>query len=173
MRFTRLLAIAALAVVGFSASACANRTGDMTIAEYCAADPGRANTDICKQHRDTEEVRTSLGARIGEVLGVAQHAQSTADQALARNLTCQTRTLRQRSSGSCENGAILTSCVQTHFTTRAGGPAILRSINDTECRFNSRVLEMQVRCCTVGEPITQTNDVAPNPPPATPPSPTS
>jgi hypothetical protein len=28
--------------------------------------------------------------------------------------------------------------------------AILRSINDDQCRFSSRVLEMQVRCCRVG-----------------------
>jgi hypothetical protein len=40
--------------------------------------------------------------------------------------------------------------VQTRYTTSAGGLAILRSINDTECRFNTRVLEMQVRCCHVG-----------------------
>jgi hypothetical protein len=35
--------------------------------------------------------------------------------------------------------------------------AIMRSINDTECRFNTQVLEVQVRCCAMG----------PNPPPAT------
>jgi hypothetical protein len=33
----------------------------------------------------------------------------------------------------------------------------LRSVNDTECRFNASVLEVQVRCCAMG----------PNPPPAT------
>lgn len=158
MRFTRLLAVAALAALAATASACANRTGDLTIAEYCAADPGRQNTDICKQHRDTEEVRTSLSTRIGEVMGVAQRAQSTADQAIARQLNCNTRTLRSRNVGTCENGATLTSCVQTRYTTRAGGLAILRSINESECRFNARVLEMQVRCCTVGDPILQTND---------------
>lgn len=158
MRFTRLLAVAALATVAVTASACANRTGDMTIAEYCTADPGRENTDICKQHRDTEGVRVSLTQRIGEVMGVAQRAQTTADTAMTRQLACNTRTLRNRNAGTCENGATLTSCVQTRYTTRSGGMAILRSINETECRFNARVLEMQVRCCTVGDQILQTND---------------
>jgi hypothetical protein len=35
--------------------------------------------------------------------------------------------------------------------------AILRSVSDTECRYNGQVLEVQVRCCAMG----------PNPPPAT------
>lgn len=172
MRLSRLLAVAALAAVAVTASACANRTGDMTIAEYCAADPGRENTDICKQHRDTEEVRTSLTQRIGEVMGVAQRAQTTADAAMARQLNCNTRVLRNRNSGTCENGATLTSCVQTRYTTRAGGMAILRSINESECRFNARVLEMQVRCCTVGDPILQTSDEQPATQPSAP-APTS
>ncbi|NWG53871.1 MAG: hypothetical protein HXY28_09145 [Hydrogenophilaceae bacterium] len=152
MRFShiRLAAVAALALF---AAACANRTGDNTIAEYCA-DPGRANYDICKQHRDVESVR----GRVEQVFGVAtdarqraDRAQATADQAMARDMTCTTHTLRQRQVGSCSDpGYTLTSCVQTRYTTRAGGLSILRSINDTECRFNTRVLEMQVRCCHVG-----------------------
>jgi len=174
MRFTRLLALAALAATATLATACANRTGDQTIAEYCAADPGRANHDICKQHGVIEGVRTSLGQRITEVFGVANRAQATADQAMARQLTCSTRTLRNRNVGSCENGATLTACTQTRYTTRAGGMAILRSVSDTECRYNARVLEMQVRCCTVGDPLVQTNDQSPTPPAATPaPAPTS
>lgn len=167
MRFTRLLAVAAIAVVGAFTAGCANRTGDQTIAEYCTA-ADHANTDICKQHVDTENVRTTLGQRISEVFGVAQHAQQTADQAMTRQLNCATRTVQRSQTGSCENGAILTSCTQTRYTTRAGGVAILRSINESECRFNGRVLEMQVRCCTVGEPIQQTNVSAPVPPAAAP-----
>jgi hypothetical protein len=130
----------------------------MTIAEWCSADPAnRSNTDICKQHRDTEEVRVTLGQRIAEALGIANRAQETADAAMSRNVTCVTRTLNRTRTGSCDPGYSLVGCTQTRFTTRAGGMGIMRSINDTECRFNSQVLEVQVRCCAMG----------PNPPPAT------
>ena len=153
MRIASILAAGALALL---ATACANRTGDQTIAQYCSVE-NHADQDICKQHRDTEEVRTSLGSRIAEVFGVANRAQTTADQAMARNLTCVTRTLNRTQTGTCDSGYTLTGCTQTRYTTRAGGMAILRSVNDSECRFNGRVLEVQVRCCAMG----------PNPPPAT------
>ncbi len=154
MRLSLIFFVAAMAT--FSLSACANRTGDQTIAEYCA-NSDHANTDVCKQHGDTEEVRTSLGHRIAEVFGVANRAQATADQAMARNITCVTRKLNRTSVGACDPGYTLTSCTQTRYTESAGGLSIMRSINDTECRFNTRVLEVQVRCCAMG----------PNPPPAT------
>lgn len=154
MRFASIFAAAALALL---AAGCANRTGDMTIAEWCAADTGRADTDICKQHADTENVRVGLGQRIAETLGIANRAQSTADQAMARNVVCVTRTLNSTRAGTCDPGYTLTGCTQTRYTTRAGGMAILRSVSDTECRYNSQVLEVQVRCCAMG----------PNPPPAT------
>jgi hypothetical protein len=154
MRIASIFAAAALALL---ATACANRTGDQTIAEWCAADSRRADTDICKQHADTENVRSSLGERIAGVLGIANRAQATADQAMARDLTCVTRTLNRTQTGTCDPGYTLTGCTQTRYTTRAGGMAILRSVNDSECRFNGRVLEVQVRCCAMG----------PNPPPAT------
>lgn len=150
MRIASIFAVVALASL---ATACANRTGDQTIAEWCGADANRADTDICKQHADTQ----TLGGRIAEVFGIANRAQSTADQAMARNLTCVTRTLNRTQTGSCDPGYTLTGCTQTRYTSRAGGMAILRSINDTECRYNSRVLEVQARCCAMG----------PNPPPAT------
>jgi hypothetical protein len=139
------------------ATACASRTGDLTIAEWCSQDASRGNTDICKQHSDTEEVRTSLGTRIAEVFGVANRAQQTADAAMTRDISCVTRTLNRTRTGACDPGYTLTGCTQTRYTTRAGGMAIMRSINDTECRFNGQVLEVQVRCCAMG----------PNPPPAT------
>lgn len=154
MRIASIFAAAALALL---AAGCANRTGDMTIAEWCAEDTGRADTDICKQHRDTENVRISLGDRIAEALGLANRAQTTADAAMAREITCVTRTLNRTRTGTCDPGYTLTGCTQTRYTTRAGGMAIMRSINDTECRFNGSVLEVQVRCCAMG----------PNPPPAT------
>ncbi|MES1158560.1 MAG: hypothetical protein ABUL42_01570 [Terricaulis silvestris] len=153
MRVASFIAAAALVLL---AAGCANRTGDQTIAEYCA-NQSHQKDDLCKQHSDIEGVRTSLGDRIAEVFGVANHAQQTADQAMSRNLMCVTRTLRRTDVGSCDAGYTLTGCTQTHYTTRAGGVAIMRSINDTECRYNSRVLELQARCCAMG----------PNPPPAT------
>jgi hypothetical protein len=154
MRIASIFAAAALTLL---LGACANRTGDQTIAEWCAQDPGRADTDICKQHTDTEEVRSSLGSRIAEVFGVANRAQSTADQAMARNVVCVTRTVNRTRAGTCDPGYTLTGCTQTRYTARAGGMAILRSVSDTECRYNGQVLEVQVRCCAMG----------PNPPPAT------
>jgi hypothetical protein len=154
MRIASIFAAAALALF---IGGCANRTGDMTIAQWCAEDASRENTDICKQHRDTEEVRVSLSQRIAEVFGVANRAQATADQAMARQITCVTRTMNRTRTGSCDPGYTLTGCTQTRYTTRAGGMAILRSVSDTECRYNSQVLEVQVRCCAMG----------PNPPPAT------
>lgn len=152
----RLAIIIAAAGMALLAAGCANRTGDMTIAQYCA-ESSHENFDICKQHRDTEEVRTTLSSRIAEAFGRADRAQSTADQAMARNLTCVTRTMNRVSAGVCDPGYTLTGCTQTRYTSRAGGMAILRSVNDSECRFNGRVLEVQVRCCAMG----------PNPPPAT------
>lgn len=149
----RIASIFAALAVTLLAGACANRTGDQTIAQWCGEDPSRANTDICKQHQDT----VTLGDRIANVLGVANRAQSTADQAMARNVVCVTRTLNRTRTGSCDPGYTVASCTQTRYTTRAGGMAILRSVSDTECRYNSQVLEVQVRCCAMG----------PNPPPAT------
>ena len=172
----RIASILAATVLALLAAGCANRTGDMTIAEWCAADSGRANTDICKQHADTQEVRTTLGQRIAEVFGVANRAQSTADQAMAREITCVTRTLNRTRTGTCDPGYTLTGCTQTRYTTGAGGMAIMRSVNDTECRFNGRVLEVQVRCCAMGPnppPATQVRDTAPPEPQQPQPAPVS
>jgi hypothetical protein len=173
MRIAPILAVAALALL---TTACANRTGDMTISEWCAADPGRADTDICKQHADTEEVRTSLGQRISEVFGVARNAQTTADAAMAREVVCVTRTLNSTRTGTCDPGYTLTGCTQTRYTRRAGGMAILRQVNDTECRYNSQVLEVQVRCCAMGPnppPATMVNDTTPPEPQTPAPAPVS
>jgi hypothetical protein len=173
MRIASIFAAAALALL---AGACANRTGDLTIAEWCSQDASRGDTDICKQHADTEEVRSSLGSRIAEVFGVANRAQSTADQAMAREVVCVTRTLNRTRTGACDPGYTLTGCTQTRYTTRAGGMAILRSVNDTECRFNGQVLEVQVRCCAMGPnppPATEVRDTAPPTPETPQPAPVS
>jgi len=174
MRITSILA--AVVLGGLALGGCANRTGDLTIAQWCAQDAARANTDICKQHTDTEEVRTSLGQRIAETLGIANRAQATADQAMTREITCVTRTLNRTRTGACDPGYTLTGCTQTRFTRRAGGMAILRSVNDTECRFNSQVLEVQVRCCAMGPnppPATMVRDQAPSEPQTPQPTPTT
>jgi hypothetical protein len=171
----RIAFIVAAGALAFLAAGC-DRTGDQSIADWCAADANRANTDICKQHADTEDVRTTLGGRIAEVFGVAHHAQDTADQAMARNVVCVTRKLRRVQSGACDPGYTLTSCTQTHFGNRAGGMAIMRTINDSECRYNQRVLEVQVRCCAMGPnppPATMVSDTAPPAPQAPPPQPVS
>jgi len=65
------------------------------------------------------------------------------------DLYCETQTIQQTNIGSCPVGLKLMSCTQTRYTFRAGGPSILREINDETCRFHDRVLEMKVRCCTV------------------------
>jgi hypothetical protein len=173
MRIASILAVAALALL---TTACANRTGDMTIAEWCAADEGRADTDICKQHADTEEVRSTLGSRIAEVFGVANRAQATADQAMSREVVCVTRTLNRTRTGTCDPGYTLTGCTQTRYTSRAGGMAILRQVNDSECRYNGQVLEVQVRCCAMGPnppPATMVNDTTPPAPETPQPAPVS
>ncbi len=173
MRIATIIAAFALATL---ATACANRTGDMTIAEWCSQDASRGDTDICKQHADTEEVRTSLGTRIGEVFGVANRAQQTADQAMAREVVCVTRTVNRTRAGTCDPGYTLTGCTQTRYTRRAGGMAILRSVSDSECRFNGQVLEVQVRCCAMGPnppPATLVNDTAPPTPETPQPAPVS
>jgi hypothetical protein len=58
----------------------------------------------------------------------------------------------------CREGFTLTSCQQTRYTYRAGGPSILREINDQQCRFHDRVLEMQVRCCGTASSVPQPAD---------------
>jgi hypothetical protein len=151
-----------IAVVLLSAAgACANRSGDETIAVYCS-DPRRAQEDICEVHAEVADTRTTLGDRIDNVFGIATDARSRADRAQqtadAVQMTCVTRTLRNQQVGTCDPGYTLTACTQTRYTTRAGGMAILREVNDAQCRYNGRVLEMQVRCCYAGgnpPPFTQ------------------
>ena len=77
----------------------------------------------------------------------AQRAEAAASS--IDNLYCETNTIQKTDTGSCPADFRLMSCTQTRYTTRAGGLSFLREINDESCRFNSRVLEMQVRCCTV------------------------
>ncbi len=166
-----------LAALGLAAlaPACANRSGDQTIAAYCA-DPSRSQEDICEVHAEMVQNDLSLGERVGQALGLANdargradRAQNTADSALAMTsateLTCVTRTLRNQQVGTCDTGYTLTACTQTRFTTRAGGLSILRELDDEQCRFNTSVLEMQVRCCYAGPTPPPTSAPVAAPPP--------
>jgi len=149
-----------------SVSACMNVPADMTVAEYCA-NPKKANENVCRLKVEIDGQSTALAdtnMRLADGLKLTASAQSTADaalakadQALANNMVCETTTVQKSSTGSCREGYTLTSCTQTRYTYRAGGPSILREINDEQCRFNDRVLEMQVRCCgtasTVPQPV--------------------
>jgi hypothetical protein len=176
----RLLLVLAALTATLGAGACANRSGDQTIAAYCA-DPGRQNQDLCKVHRDVESTRADVRRNrddIDSVRQVADRADRTAGEALGlaqqanargQNLSCLTRTLRRTDTGSCENGYVLTSCAQSRYTARAGAPTVLRDIDDTQCRFATRVLEMKVRCCAVGAPapteVAADRVITPNPRP--------
>lgn len=156
-----------LLLAAFSAAlgvgACANRSGDQTIAAYCGL-AKHTGEDLCKVHRDVETTRADVKRNredLNATREVADRADRTASEALGlaqqasqrgQNLSCVTRTQRRTDTGSCESGYVLTSCSQSRFTTRAGGTTVLRDINDQQCRFATRVLEMKVRCCAVGAP---------------------
>lgn len=149
MKFTRLLIVAGIAAV---AAACATgHTGNKSLEAYCAIE-GNTNTDICKVNTAavTRDSATRAIAQSG--VDAAGRAQSTADQALARQdgVFCETRTLNRTDTGSCSAGYTLVGCAQSRYTTRSGGPSILRDIDDTHCRYNARVLEIKARCCMVG-----------------------
>lgn len=152
MKVKILLAMAALAM---SAAACQSIPREQTVAEYCA-DARRANKDVCKINVEIDGQRQALSQtnlRLSEARALAEQALSTAQRAeTAAQFNCQTRTLSRTAIGSCDPGYKVMSCTQTRYTYRAGGPSILREINDEQCRFNSRVLEMQVRCCATGQP---------------------
>ena len=87
--------------------------------------------------------------------GLAAQAMQRAETALGTmdNLTCETRTIEKTNIGTCEPGYTLMSCAQSRFTYRAGGVSILREIDDKQCRFHDRVLEMKVRCCRTTESV--------------------
>lgn len=174
---------------------CMSIPQDTTVAEYCA-NPGKANENVCRLKVEIDGQSTALAEtdmRLSDALRLTATAQSTADQAradaaaamakaeeaLAREdqMVCETRTIQKSNIGTCREGYTLTSCTQTRFTYRAGGPSILREINDQQCRFNDRVLEMQVRCCGMASASPQPEDAVydagmpePAPPPEDPPA---
>lgn len=138
---------------------------EMSVGDYCA-NPDRAQENVCRLKVEIDGQSTALSdtdMRLSEARSVADsatdaaaRAQATADEAKATaeaalaktdEMVCETRTVQKSDTGTCRPGYTLTSCTQTRYTTRAGGLSFLREINDAQCRFNDRVLEMQVRCC--------------------------
>jgi len=143
---------------------------DMTVAEYCA-NPDRASEEVCRLKVEIDGNATALAetnmslreARqmTESAMSAANAAQASADAAQSRadaafslaehlseqDLDCKTTTVQQSNIGTCEPGYTVMGCVQTRYTHRAGGLSFLRELNNEQCRFNSQVLEMQVRCC--------------------------
>lgn len=147
---------------------------DMTVAEYCA-NPDRASEDVCRLKVEIDGNATALSEtnmNLSEARAIADSAasaasaaqasanaaQSRADEAYSlaeylseKDLDCKTTTVQQSNIGTCEPGYTVMGCVQTRYTHRAGGLSFLRELNNEQCRFNSQVLEMQVRCCRAAD----------------------
>ena len=153
---------------------------NISVADYCA-NPDKAWDNVCQLNVEINGTKTALAdtdLRLGEARAMASsavsassRAQATADSAQlsaasaqataneARSLAlssiddlhCETQTINKTDTGTCPANFRLMSCTQTRYTHRAGGLSFLRDINDQSCRFNSRVLEMKVRCCTVAQ----------------------
>ncbi len=159
------LVISAVATALF-ATACQSLPSDMRVADYCR-DASKANESICQVSLELDGTKRSLSETnlsVSEARTLAQQAVSLSQQAkedarsarsmasaaLAREaqLACETRTIQKSDTGTCGPDQTLMSCTQTRYTTRAGGLSFLREINNKSCRFNSRVLEMQVKCCS-------------------------
>ena len=98
---------------------------------------------------DAQASANSAQAAADRANTLASQAMQRADSAAntMENLTCETRTIQKTNIGTCQPGYTLMSCAQSRFTYRAGGLSILREIDDKQCRFHDRVLEMKVRCC--------------------------
>ena len=162
-------------------ASCAAIPKDMSVAEYCA-DARKTYENVCRLKVEIDGNATALAqtnmslrearsiadralSAAGAAQASADRANSLAAQAMQRaeaalgktdNLTCETRTIQKTNIGSCEPGYTLMSCAQSRFTFRAGGVSILREIDDKQCRFHDRVLEMKVRCCKTTESSTAT-----------------
>jgi hypothetical protein len=153
---------------------------EMSVADYCA-NPDKAGENVCRLKVEIDGQSTAIAEtdmRLSEARNVAESAtsaaaaaQATADEAKAAaeaalaktdEMVCETRTIQKTDTGTCRPGYVLTSCNQTRYTTRAGGLSFLREINDEKCRFNERVLEMQVRCCSTASAAPQPQDTTIN-----------
>ncbi len=168
---TPIKALIALGALAGLLGGCQTIPKEQTVGQYCA-DAANSNKDVCKINVEIEGTRKSLAStdmRLSE-------ARAIADQALAAAATakdqmfCETRTLNKTNIGTCSPGYTLVSCTQSRYTTRAGGPSILREIDDKQCRFNDRVLEMKVRCCMAGNQAAPTEQALQTPAPKTQPA---
>ena len=153
-------------------TACANFPNGTSVADYCA-DADNAGEAVCQLNveingnstaiadtnmslREARSIADSALSAANAAQASADRANSLASEAMQRansalgqtdDLACETRTIQKTNIGTCEPGYTLTSCTQSRYTTRSGGPSILREIDDKQCRFHDRVLEMKVRCC--------------------------
>jgi len=168
----RSLSITGLALLTLGLTGCSTLPDDMSVAEYCA-NPNKANEQVCRLKieidgnatalADTQmslnearqiadrALRTGQDARIyaGKAMSRADKAYDLASRAMLKqeDLICQTEIIQKSAIGTCSPGYTLMGCVQTRYTYKAGGLSFLREVNDQQCRFNSQVLEMNVRCC--------------------------
>ena len=170
-RKMRMKSILAGSMLALTVAGCANGIpADMSVADYCA-DADRVSEDVCRLKVQIDGNATALSETnlsLGEARQIADSAasaaasaqasadaaQSRADEAYSlaeylseKDLDCKTTTVQKSDTGTCEPGYTVMGCVQTRYTHRAGGLSFLRELNNEQCRFNSRVLEMQVRCC--------------------------
>ncbi len=162
------LTLGTIAVAVF-ATACQSLPSDMRVADYCAIE-NNANEGLCQVSLELDGQKRSLSdtnLRLSEARTLADQAldisrkaneeaksaRSLASAALNKDteLSCKTVTINKSDTGTCGEGYTLMGCTQTRYTTRAGGLSFLREVNNKSCRFNSRVLEMQVRCCASGD----------------------
>ncbi|MEM0986000.1 MAG: hypothetical protein AAGJ32_07120 [Pseudomonadota bacterium] len=149
-----------------------------SVADFCA-NPNNAQTHVCQLSVEIDGTQTALAETdmsltqataladrslraAAQAQRSADNAQSTANDALMRanaalnndELYCETRVINQTDTGRCAEGFSVMSCTQTRYTHRAGGLSFIREINNEMCRFNSRVLEMHVRCCAAANTAT-------------------
>jgi len=167
----RIKSILASSMLAATLAGCATSLpSDMTVAEYCA-NPDNVSEEVCRLKveidgnattlaetnmslRDARQMADSAMTAANSAQASANAAQSRADEAYSlathlseKDLDCKTTTVQQSNTGTCEPGYTVMGCVQTRYTHRAGGLSFLRELNNEQCRFNSQVLEMQVRCC--------------------------
>jgi hypothetical protein len=182
--------LASAVVLAMAAAGCQQIPSEMSVAQYCG-DAKNANKDVCKVNVEIDGQKKALAQtnmtlsearavaddamrRANAAQSTADAAQSTANQALQQAaLNCETKTINRQKTGACSPGYKLLSCTQTRYTFNAGAPSILRKISDEGCTFNDKVLEMQVRCCAMGNvPTTTEASVATTEQPTAPTQPT-
>ena len=163
--------VIALAAGVFMAACATSIPGDQSVADYCASSD-RAGEAVCRLNVEVDGNTTAIAntklsleeaqalaaaakTSADEAGAAAAQAQASADAAMSRanqalnvsDLDCMTNTINQSAVGSCPTGYTVMGCSQTRYTHAAGGLSFLREVNNDQCRFNSKVLEMDVRCC--------------------------